>query len=79
METLVQLTVDMSDEEYSVRWQAVNTISQVEAQVLMLIELNGSATAAASGTSVEELIFDGASGEAIVRATGIASLTTLKS
>ena len=39
------------------------------------LELNGSAIFAATGTSIEELVFDGASGE-IVRATGLASLTT---
>lgn len=41
------------------------------------LELNGSAIFAATGTSIEELVFDGASGEAIVRATGLASLTTI--
>ena len=39
------------------------------------LELNGSAIFAATGTSIEELVFDGASGEAIVRATGLTSLT----
>jgi len=41
------------------------------------IELNGSAIAAFSSTGIEELKFDGASGEAIVRATGMVGLTTL--
>jgi hypothetical protein len=41
------------------------------------IELNGSAIAAFTSTGIEELKFDGASGEVIVRATGMAGLTTL--
>jgi len=41
------------------------------------IELNGSAIAAFTSTGIEELFFDGASGEVIVRATGMAGLTTL--
>lgn len=41
------------------------------------LSVQGSGIAAAASTSIEELIFDGASTEAIVRATGMAGLNTL--
>jgi len=41
------------------------------------ISIQGSGIAAAAATSFEELIFDGSSTEAIVRATGMAGLNTL--
>ena len=41
------------------------------------ISIQGSGIAAAASTSIEELIFDGSTSEAIVRATGMAGLSTL--
>ena len=41
------------------------------------LSVQGSGIAAAASTSIEELIFDGSSTEAIVRATGMAGLNTL--
>ena len=41
------------------------------------LSIQGSGIAAAASTSIEELIFDGSSTEAIVRATGMAGLNTL--
>ena len=42
-----------------------------------IFELNGSGVAAFTSTGIEELKFDGASGEAVVYATGMAGLNTL--
>ncbi len=41
------------------------------------LSVQGSGIAAMSSTSIEELIFDGSTSEAIVRATGMAGLNTL--